>query len=126
MKNLIENQKIGNRSLYFGTSGYLNDLVEKDGESIAKICRVQTLDKSNRDELIWFNCRITDDAERLVIRELKALVDNGAEIEVDFLGVYRGVEEFQCCLTNEDPHHILTLNVDFGKLLSHSLKNKAP
>ena len=125
MENLIENQKIGNRSFYFGTSGYLNDLIEKDGKQIAKICRVQQLEQATRGEFIWFNCRIADETEGRIIKELKTIVDQGVEVEIDFLGVYRGAEEFQCCLTEEDPHHILTLNVDLGKILSHSLKDKA-
>lgn len=124
MENLMKNQKIENRSFYFGTSGSLNELIEKEDECIAKICRVQKLDKHNGDELIWFNCRIKDETDRLILKELQSVVDDGVEIEIDFLGVYKGAEEFQCCLTEEDPHHILTLNVDFGKLLSHSRKDK--
>ena len=70
MENLLENLKNDNRGFYFTCSGYLDEIVEKDEQLIAKICYVQVIENNNQEEAIWFNCHIEKPFHKALLTKL--------------------------------------------------------
>ena len=119
MKTLTKARQVNLNKFYFACLGYLDSIAVKQDQFIARICRVQPLENSNRDEVIWFNCIVKDSDNKLLLNDLYQKVKEGKNVEVSFLGVYAGAEEFQCCLTEEDPEHMLTLKAELSTISSY-------
>ncbi len=119
MENININTQDNGRTFYIACSGYLDSVIDAEGFYIARICRVQPLQHSSRYETLWFNCRVKEAKDQLLLKSLLPIIKEGGNVELHFTGKYKGTVEFQCSLTDEDPDHFLTLDVELDHVISY-------
>jgi hypothetical protein len=105
-----------NQHLCLNGSGYLRDVIQEKGRTIARINIITHLDLRNSlQDNIWIDCFVQDKALQLHFCRLTKFLQDGHAVLIRFKAEYGKFVTAYSGLTSDDPENIVHLK---GRLLA--------